>query len=57
MSETFLDPSLVSVVGVVSSDSKAMKSPQTTAKEKQKKKHSTPVKKSSATDAKLEAID
>ena len=51
-----MDPSLVTVVGVASTDSKAMKSPVTATKDKQKKKNSTPVKKS-ATDAKLEAID
>ena len=57
MSETLVDPSLVSVVVIVSSDGQAMKSPQTIAKDKQKKKHSTPVKKSSTTDAKLELMD
>ena len=56
MSETLVDPSLVSVVGVVSTDLKAMKSPQNATKDKQKK-HSTPVKKSSSTDLKLEAMD
>ena len=53
--ETLVDPSLVSVVGVVSADSKAMKSPTNIGKSK--KKHSTPVKKSSSTDSKLEAMD
>ena len=57
MSETLADPSLVSVVGVVSTDPKAMKSPQTATKNKSKKKHSTPVKKSTSTDARLEAMD
>ena len=56
VSETLVDPSLVSVVGFTSTDSKAMKSPDTATKDKQKKKHSTPVKKST-TDAKLEAMD
>ena len=56
MSETLVDPSLVSVVGVASTDSKAMKSPVTATKDKQKKKQFTPVKKST-TDAKLEAMD
>ena len=55
--ETLVDPNLVSVIGIASTDKKAVKSPETTAKkEKQKKKHSTPVKKSS-TDATLEAMD
>ena len=44
------------MVGVASSDKKAVKSPETVTKEKQKKKHSTSVKKST-TDAKLEAMD
>ena len=44
------------MAGVASSDKKAVKSPETATKEKQKKKHSTPVKKST-TDAKLEAMD
>ena len=44
VSETLGDPSLVSVVGVVSADPKAMKSPQ-------------PVKNSTSTDASLEAMD
>ena len=50
VSETLVDPSLVSVVGVVSTGTKAMKSPPKSTKDKQKKKHSTPVKKSSSTD-------
>ena len=45
---------LVSVVGVASTDSMAIKSPETATKDKQKKP-STPVKKST-TDAKLEAM-
>ena len=56
VSETMVYPSLVSVVGVASSKSKPMKSPDTATKDKQKRKHSTPVKKST-TDAKLEAMD
>ena len=51
--ETLVDPSLVTVVRVASTDKKAVKSPDTATKDKQKKKHSTPVKKST-TDAKLE---
>ena len=52
-----MDPSLVSVVGVVSTETKAVQSPETSNnKEKQKKRHSTPVTKSS-TDAKLEVSD
>ena len=57
VSETLVDSRLVSVVGFVSTDGTAMKSPQTSAKAKQKKKHSTAVKKSSSTDAKLEVMD
>ena len=56
VSETLLDPSLVSVVEVASTERKALKSPDTPTKDKQKKKHSTPVKKST-TDDKLEAMD
>ena len=51
-----MDPSLVTVVGVASTDKKAVKSPETATKDKQKKKHSTLVKKST-TDAKLEALE
>ena len=50
-----MDPSLVTVEGVASTNKKAVKSPETATKA-QKKKHSTPVKKST-TDAKLEAMD
>ena len=57
VSETLVDPSVVSVVGVVSIDPKAMKPPQTATKDKGKKKHSTPVKKSTSADAWLEAMD
>ena len=57
VSETLVDPRLVSVVGVVSTDPKAMQSPQTATKDKSKNKHSTPVKKSTSTDARLEAMD
>ena len=56
MVKTLVGPSLVTVVGVTSTDRKAMKSPVTASKDKQKKKHSTLVKKST-TDAKLEAVD
>ena len=56
VSEILVDPSLVSVVGVASTDSKPMKSPETDTKDKQKKKHSTLVKKFT-TDAKAEAMD
>ena len=38
VSETLVDPSVVSVVGVVSTDPKAMKLPQTATKDKSKKK-------------------
>ena len=55
VSETLVNPSLVSAVGIASTDSKAMKSPETATKDKQKKKHSTAVKKST-TDPKLEAM-
>ena len=44
VSETLVDPSVVSVVGVVSTDPEAMNSPQTGTKDKSKKKHSTPLK-------------
>ena len=55
--ETLVDPALVSVVGVVPSDKKSVKSPEPAInKEKSKKKHSTPSKKAS-TDEKLEAMD
>ena len=55
--ETLVDPALVSVVGVVPSDKKSVKSPEPVInKEKSKKKHSTPSKKAS-TDEKLEAMD
>ena len=48
---------MVSVIEVATSDKKAVKSPETAGNiEKQKKKHSTPVKKS-LTDAKLEVMD
>ena len=56
VSDTLVHPRLVSVVGVASGESKAMKSPDTATKDKQKNKHSTPVKKST-TDAKLQAMD
>ena len=55
--ETLVDPALVSVVGVIPSDKKSVKSPEPAInKEKSKKKHSTPSKKVS-TDEKLEAMD
>ena len=56
VTETLLDPSLVSVVGVASTESRAVESLENTSKEKQKKKHSTPVKKCT-NDAKLQAMD
>ena len=56
VSETLVDPSLVSMVGVASTENKAMKSPETTTKDKQKKKHCTPVKKSTI-DAKFASMD
>ena len=56
MIEILVDPSLVTVVGVASTDKKAVKSTETATKDKQKKKQSTYVKKST-TDAKPEAMD
>ena len=57
VTETLLDPALVSVVSVVPSDKKSVKSPEPApSKEKPKKKHSTPSRKAS-TDDKLEAVD
>ena len=57
ISDTLVDPSLVSVRGVTTTEKRAVKSPENAgSKEKQKKKHSTPVKKSS-NDAKLETIE
>ena len=41
VSDTLVHPRLVSVVGVASGESKAMKSPDTATKDKQKNKHST----------------
>ena len=57
VTETLVDPALVSVVGVVPSDTKSVKSPQPApGKDKSKKKHSTPSRKA-FTDDKLEAMD
>ena len=54
---TLVDPSLVSVIGVATANKMAGKSPERAgSKAKSKKKHSTPVKKSS-THAKLETVD
>ena len=57
VTETLVDPALVSVISVVSSDKKSVKSPEpVTRKAKPKKKHSTPSRRAS-TDEKLEAMD
>ena len=54
-SDTLVDPSLVSVIGVATTDKKAVKSPErASSREKSKKKHSP---KKSSTDVKLEAFD
>ena len=53
--ESLVNAGLVTVVGVAYTDKKAVKSPETVTKDKQKN-HSTPVKKF-LTDAKLEAMD